>query len=775
MTSELPILLKASPSQYEVFENMCPRKWWYRYVRGCEEPRKPFQAYGTQHHAVLERYLKADQNGRDPKTGRPVELYPEGWDKGLTPREADQIRRLVEQAIADGVLRRPAGKHGDHYLVEKRYTRTVRTLPSGIIVENGVIDLLHAGGIDDHKTTKARKWAKREHELRKDPQMLSYGVIWQEGQENPPDECELRHNVYVKEGLGHAFARSVLVTHNELEARRQKTIETVDEMLRLAQLPDEAWEEVPGPHPHSKDACNAYGGCPYRMMCPAGGGKQAETPAMYRARMESAKAYAADAERRQAVMASAEEAARSAPGPVVRKSLATLLGRREEPAPSQTVADVMAAAEAHERAEAEREEQEVSPGPAIDFTQPAPVNPPQQEAPATRVEGEASAAASHAPPPWWSPSCRACSGNPYLGWDSKLNPCKICQVRAVQEDKPTAAEFATGVDNGVPWYRSSQPAPDSPPLVVEIERLRAGAVQKAVDDKVDAELAARAAAPPQDPPAAAAPPSQKPAGATIAPPADSAPAPSAPKRRGRPPGSGKKAPGGVPASEVGEEALRPSALIDVTHGLIEEAIEQMRTQAELQLSATIERFEVALTERLLVLGAEDRALPEAQVVDEATVEVGKDLLRSAQDEIEALRKELRRAENSEAALISELQQARDRIDSIKGDVEDLTRSHPKGGFELFIGCRVTGGGKESAIDFMQILHEAGQQLAEQHRASSYYALKAFDRRDMLAQLAPEMARQLEGKVVYALGCEGVPDAMALLAALRPLAARVVEA
>lgn len=95
-------LLQISASQIETY-NLCKRKWWLSRVRKLEEGSTKSQVFGTVVHAVIERYLLADDQGRVPcndcnATGwhrsqqqygpchwcdgagkRPVDLYPEHW------------------------------------------------------------------------------------------------------------------------------------------------------------------------------------------------------------------------------------------------------------------------------------------------------------------------------------------------------------------------------------------------------------------------------------------------------------------------------------------------------------------------------------------------------------------------------------------------------------------------------------------------------------------------------------------------------------------------
>lgn len=95
-------LLQISASQIETY-NLCKRKWWLSRVRKLEEGSTRSQVFGTVVHAVIERYLLADDQGRvicpecdsfvshkeyATKTNcpscqgvgrKPVDLYPQHW------------------------------------------------------------------------------------------------------------------------------------------------------------------------------------------------------------------------------------------------------------------------------------------------------------------------------------------------------------------------------------------------------------------------------------------------------------------------------------------------------------------------------------------------------------------------------------------------------------------------------------------------------------------------------------------------------------------------
>lgn len=66
-----------SASQFETWE-LCKRKWWLEKIRRLNVIQKSSFTFGTVLHAVIERWMQADERGYG-KDGKPVDLYPEGW------------------------------------------------------------------------------------------------------------------------------------------------------------------------------------------------------------------------------------------------------------------------------------------------------------------------------------------------------------------------------------------------------------------------------------------------------------------------------------------------------------------------------------------------------------------------------------------------------------------------------------------------------------------------------------------------------------------------
>jgi RecB family exonuclease len=275
-----------SASQIESFR-LCHRKWWLNKVRKLKEPQKGSLTFGTVLHSIIERYQKADELGRGPD-GRPVDLYPPGWEKALDrytgqpdgevdEREQQLIKVLVEKAIADGVLERRPGRQ-----VESDFRRTV--IDQGTHVQIvGFIDVSSHDQVEDHKSAKNTKYTKTAKTLGQSPQMLIYAMeliyrAWDRGL-TPPSKIRLRHNIYVKD-YEKPFVKKVEAEVTVEEALAEWNRVTADAQA-MTELRDkiEFWHEIADPV-NLNASCNAFGGCAFRSICSG-----FETPEGYEKRL----------------------------------------------------------------------------------------------------------------------------------------------------------------------------------------------------------------------------------------------------------------------------------------------------------------------------------------------------------------------------------------------------------------------------------------------------------------------------------------------------------
>ena len=441
----------ASATQIETHA-ACRRKWWLDNVRKLPVLQKTPQTFGDALHGVCERYLKADDLGRDA-SGNSVELFPKDWhivrsrydgkpSGTITPIEQDLIRKLIAKAIDEGILERQPGRE-----IEKQFWLPVLEKEAeGVSVQlTGFIDVRYRDRVEDHKTTSSMRWAKSPAALKKSPQMMIYAKVlieaWKQKGEPPAREIVLRHNVYCKDPDDMRVRKvEATVTPSEVETYWEGTIlPAIHDMLTLRQN-TEKWNQIQDP-PDMPEPCNAYGGCPFRSIC---GG--AETEENYVARIDKA------LKTRYPVVSDAEVTA------VI-----------ENPQQTHTKGSDMAspfAAKIAQRAAANTAAAAGQPPVSVNSPGAAPASPPAagkisifNRNPAATPPSNVTAAASpptsavsghptpsqQSPqtsksdaPPWASADCRGCKGT---GFNSAGDPCRVCVLKAKQAGRPLPDQF----------------------------------------------------------------------------------------------------------------------------------------------------------------------------------------------------------------------------------------------------------------------------------------------------------------------------------------------
>jgi hypothetical protein len=272
----------SSPSQLVDYLS-CPRKWYFKRIAKLpvEETQSKWD-YGHTLHEVCERYVAADERGRDA-TGEPVDIYPPDWNHRKLPTgEAKLIQVTVEKATegAQQVLRRMPGRE-----VEVDYKRDII---DGVKM-HGKIDVLHNTGLEDHKTTGSRRWVSSQKDLAADDKMLCYAhetvLRWfeEEGKLDPSRTVNMRFNYFSKD------AGDVFVKHVDVDVRADEVVEwwervvvpAAEDMLRMKieNTPVEEWCSVEGAR--SRTACRDYGGCDFAQVC-----TRVKTPAKYRKQID---------------------------------------------------------------------------------------------------------------------------------------------------------------------------------------------------------------------------------------------------------------------------------------------------------------------------------------------------------------------------------------------------------------------------------------------------------------------------------------------------------
>lgn len=467
--------MKISPTQDETFTR-CQRLWWFLYPQRMKQVMKGDLDFGTVIHEVCERYLLADDTGRVPPephdhgllwlegplkgqlSGDPVELYPSRWaevddkkgKRSIPPSSQDTIKRLVAKAIETGKLQRRPGRSIEH--------RIEREVIPGITMI-GKIDVKLPGEIQDHKSTSSMHWAKSEdpkhwNYLGKSLQMLDYAYeIFCEEPET--EEIRLRHNVFCKDPSKPAVRNvDTTVTRAVVQGnwrRLQKQAAVMRDLAEL-ELGQDEWEQVEGPS--QKDACGAFGGCPFRAVC-----SKLEPLQTYIVRTDKQLANPvksqpsvtwADTWDRLSSTATSTPAGRDKVDPFERlkaKKAAKTAG------PATSAVDVGI------------------DGSALDtalVTDPDP----------TTVEVISDA------PPWADAKCGACSGK---GFNTKGSPCRICDSTSKKAGGAQSVDYKMSTDGAgnVTWVAKDGSSEGSAPIAEEIVEPKAQEKIQLPEDPLD--------------------------------------------------------------------------------------------------------------------------------------------------------------------------------------------------------------------------------------------------------------------------------------------------
>lgn len=186
--------LKISATQLDTFagsRESCNRKWYFGYVLKLPTLQNKSAQFGSRLHEVLERWFKADDHGTV------ADLYPAGWNEGLTPHEEDLVRRLVTLGLEAGLLAREPDRE-----VESEFFFNLIDEPHLKVDIIGYRDLVSRSRwlVTDHKSTGAGDYAKTDYTLPRTTQMPIYGIslvveAMAKGQVVPP-EVFVEHNIF---------------------------------------------------------------------------------------------------------------------------------------------------------------------------------------------------------------------------------------------------------------------------------------------------------------------------------------------------------------------------------------------------------------------------------------------------------------------------------------------------------------------------------------------------------------------------------------------------
>ncbi len=242
-----PKVVVLSPSQIKQWlpsAQGCNRKWGWRYLAHVKEPEKKGTATGTRGHSQIERYLK----------GEPFDY--------ATPA----MREAAEIVIPGMVNLPPPLSPG--MLVEQpfRFETTDGIIYRGVmdveVPDSKVVPGCDGGmpGIIDHKTTKAARYVKTPAELEVDEQSNIYAYAMMAKYKSPV--VDVVYNYLFTEGARRT-QRVHLRMHSERVVQEFKRIQAVGrEISTTYALNPKPLDLTP-----NLAACDAFGGCPYKLLC----------------------------------------------------------------------------------------------------------------------------------------------------------------------------------------------------------------------------------------------------------------------------------------------------------------------------------------------------------------------------------------------------------------------------------------------------------------------------------------------------------------------------
>lgn len=213
----------------------CARKWGFYKIEGIKGAQNRFAARGEELHKIAEEFLI---DGKAPPESDAGKVFKAGLRHLPAPGTC--------LAVEEKFLWYPAGE-AFGFSGRKDWLEKVTG------------DLVRVG---DHKTTTSANWIKPVEALRAHPQPLIYGAhVFVEHPWLPT--VDFRWLYYIWEPRRpHAEPRDWQMSASEIEDGFGKIVEKCRQMATWLKQGVRANEL-----PYDVDACDKYGGCPYREHC----------------------------------------------------------------------------------------------------------------------------------------------------------------------------------------------------------------------------------------------------------------------------------------------------------------------------------------------------------------------------------------------------------------------------------------------------------------------------------------------------------------------------
>jgi hypothetical protein len=238
------VSFKTRSSHVRTFES-CKRKWSLNELFGFPDPDTMAKLFGTKAHKFREDWLRDSKLPTASKEGLAAQ-------RGLNFLPAPGAGLLVEHAI------------------EKTLTGSLES-----VIYTGAIDLvdMRSAGLllkgvrlYDHKFTGNLKWAKTADELSRDVSAVFYAMeVRRLTREAGAEEEEISARwLYGERESTRVKPVDFVINRANQRERWAETLDSVGQMKRHAdQMGSFTWKDVEPNY----DACNAYGGCPFKAQC----------------------------------------------------------------------------------------------------------------------------------------------------------------------------------------------------------------------------------------------------------------------------------------------------------------------------------------------------------------------------------------------------------------------------------------------------------------------------------------------------------------------------
>ena len=237
-----------SASQIATF-TLCPRKWAFDKRDKVPRPDTPSTALGTRVHEILEAWLR---------DGTPPDL-DETFSYENPKRPGEQVVRLPGRIAHEGLHLLPAPRTPGLDIEGWLSLRTRATVWTGRLDLRYVDAATGEAVVHDHKTTSSPAYAKTPETLRTDPQALLYAAS--EMVRLGVDRVRLDW-LYLPTNGGKAWKVSLPVLRDDIAPDLDRIEETAV-LIHRTHAAGLAARDIPG----NPQACDAFGGCEYALIC----------------------------------------------------------------------------------------------------------------------------------------------------------------------------------------------------------------------------------------------------------------------------------------------------------------------------------------------------------------------------------------------------------------------------------------------------------------------------------------------------------------------------